>query len=60
MSPYCSRAERRNGFQKYEYPVGIAPVIRMAAADFNGDGKLDLAVADNESAKVFVLMNTTR
>ena len=38
------------------YPVGTAPVA-IAVADFNGDGKPDLAVANSGSNNVSVLLN---
>ena len=38
------------------YPVGIAP-ISVAVGDFNGDGKPDLAVANNSDDTVSVLLN---
>jgi hypothetical protein len=39
------------------YPVGTNPVA-IAAADFNGDGQLDLAVANIHSNNVSVLLNS--
>ena len=38
--------------------AGATPVW-VAAADFNGDGKPDLAVFDNGSSSVLILLNTT-
>jgi uncharacterized repeat protein (TIGR01451 family) len=37
------------------YPVGIGPSA-VVAADFNGDGKLDLAVANSDSNNVSILL----
>jgi hypothetical protein len=37
------------------YPVGTNPTAAVAG-DFNGDGKLDLAVANGRSANVSVLL----
>src|SRR6266478_1183948 len=37
------------------YPVGISPAA-IAIADFNGDGKLDIAVANSGSASVSILL----
>jgi hypothetical protein len=39
------------------YPVGI-DADYVAVGDFNGDGKVDFAVADNRYDNVFVLLNT--
>src|SRR5580692_10267691 len=39
-----------------EYPVGAAPEA-IAVADFNGDGKADLAVASNEGEGAILLGN---
>lgn len=45
-----------DGFTKPTvYPAGLGPYF-MAAADFNRDGKLDLVVADRDSAAVYVLL----
>jgi len=41
---------------KIDYPVGSSP-ISITAADFNGDGKPDLAVANQVSKTVSVLLN---
>ena len=38
------------------YPAGIDPAA-ITHADFNGDGKIDLAVADREGSSVSVLLN---
>jgi uncharacterized protein (TIGR03437 family) len=38
------------------YPAGAQPVA-MTAADFNGDGKPDLAVANSNSENISVLLN---
>src|SRR5207249_3382514 len=38
-----------------DFPAGTAPVS-VAAGDFNGDGQLDLAVADNGAKAVSVLL----
>ena len=38
------------------YPVGTAPVA-IVIADFNGDGKPDLAVANSGSSNVSILLN---
>ncbi len=35
------------------YPVGTSPA-RIVIADFNGDGKLDIAVANSGSANVSI------
>lgn len=43
---------------KADFGVGTGP-ISVAISDLNGDGKLDLAVANNGSATVSVLLNTT-
>jgi len=37
-----------------DYPTGVGP-IRLASGDFNGDGKVDLAVADEYSNTVSIL-----
>ena len=37
------------------YPVGTLPA-RIVIADFNGDGKLDIAVANSGSANVSILL----
>jgi hypothetical protein len=42
-----------------EFAVGIAP-RSLVAADFNSDGQPDLAVVDNSSNDVTLLINTTR
>src|SRR4029077_852148 len=39
------------------FPVGLSP-IGAAVGDFNGDGINDLAVANNKSASVSVLLGT--
>ena len=39
------------------YAAGLRPVS-VAAADLNGDGRPDLAVANSRSANVSVLLNT--
>ncbi len=39
-----------------DYPTGKWPSF-VATADFNGDGKLDLAVANRSSSTVSVLLN---
>jgi hypothetical protein len=41
------------------YAAGRGPVS-VALGDFNGDGKSDLAVANNSGGKVSVLLSTTR
>src|SRR3954454_12475863 len=47
------------GFQPQQsFGTGIRP-LSVAAADLNGDGKLDLAVANFDSNTVGVLLNTT-
>ncbi len=43
---------------KFDFPVSLNPVS-VAAADLNGDGKLDLAVANRGSNSVSVLINNT-
>src|SRR5262249_8955722 len=40
------------------FPTGFGP-FAVAAADFNGDGKPDLAVANDSENTVAVLLNTT-
>jgi hypothetical protein len=46
--------------QDAQYIVGYgANRFPIVAADFNGDGKIDLAIPDSESNTVFVLINTT-
>lgn len=40
------------------YSAGSSP-YGITAADFNGDGKIDLAVTDNFSDDVAVLINNT-
>ena len=42
-------------FARTDYPVGVAPAS-VIAADFNGDGKLDLAVANSSSNTVSILL----
>jgi Calx-beta domain-containing protein/VCBS repeat protein len=42
----------------HDFPTGIRP-ISVAAGDLNGDGKLDVAVANVGSNNVSVLLNTT-
>src|SRR5579862_8327826 len=39
------------------YPVGAAP-ISVVVADFNGDGYLDLASANDDDNTVSILLNT--
>jgi 16S rRNA G1207 methylase RsmC len=39
------------------FGVGIGP-ISIAVADFNGDGKPDMAIANARSANLSVLINT--
>src|ERR1700739_3340058 len=39
------------------YPTGTNP-FSVCSADFNGDGKMDVALADNGTNKVSVLLNT--
>jgi FG-GAP-like repeat/FG-GAP repeat len=39
------------------YPTGFSP-ISVAVADFNGDGRLDLAVANENSSSISVLLGT--
>jgi hypothetical protein len=51
--PIVQRVNYAVGDSGYSYPA-------IAAADFNRDGKLDLAVPDSSTDKVYVLMNTTR
>ncbi len=41
------------------FAVGNFPWIEMGAGDFNGDGKVDLVVANGSSDNVSVLLNTT-
>jgi hypothetical protein len=36
--------------------TGVATPVAMVAGDFNGDGKLDLAVADTSTGQTFVLL----
>ncbi|MBS1121769.1 MAG: repeat protein [Deltaproteobacteria bacterium] len=43
---------------KVDFPTGTAPTS-VALGDFNGDGKLDLAVANEGPSTVSVLLNTT-
>lgn len=43
---------------KTDFAVGTQP-IWVATGDFNGDGKSDVAVANNASSSVSVLLNTT-
>src|SRR5882672_1539931 len=42
-------------FARTDYPVGVAPAS-VIAADFNGDGKLDLAAANSNSNTVSILL----
>ncbi|WP_437837035.1 FG-GAP repeat domain-containing protein [Sorangium sp. So ce1153] len=42
---------------KVDYPVGTQPGA-VAAADLNGDGRSDLAIANAEVETVSVLLNT--
>src|SRR5882672_7841011 len=42
-------------FARTDYPVGVAPAS-VIAADFNGDGKLDLAAANSSSNTVSILL----
>ncbi len=37
--------------------LGFLPAVGMAASDFNGDGRPDLAIAVNGASKVWVLLN---
>jgi len=41
---------------RIEYPTGASPVS-VVAADLNGDGTIDLAVANDQSSTVSVLLN---
>lgn len=43
------------GFTRTDYPVNFGP-SGVAVGDFDGDGKLDLAVANNTSGNVSVLL----
>lgn len=45
-------------FKVVTYDVGLQPQS-VAVGDFNGDGKLDLAVANRDSNTVSILLNTT-
>jgi hypothetical protein len=46
-----------NGHACCAYPVGNSP-RHLAASDFNGDGKPDLAVANNGANNLSVLLGT--
>jgi uncharacterized repeat protein (TIGR01451 family) len=48
------RASSSN-FSSHDYPVGHAPILAVAH-DFNGDGKIDLAILNNGSGTVSVLL----
>ena len=51
----CSSLTAAINFKKTIYPVGKDPVS-VAFGDFNGDGNLDLAVANFEDSSVSVLL----
>jgi len=51
-------AATSNFSAKKDFAVGTDPVS-VTVGDLNGDGKLDLAVANNNSTSVSVLLNTT-
>jgi hypothetical protein len=48
------RASSSN-FSSHDYPVGHAPILAVAH-DFNGDGNIDLAILNNGSGNVSVLL----
>ncbi len=41
-----------------DFSVGITPLF-MAVGDYNGDGKPDIAVANNGDTKISILLNTS-
>jgi len=48
-----------NLFQTAIYPSGANP-IALAAADVNGDGKVDLVVVNRAQNSIGVLLNLTK
>src|SRR5882724_11933208 len=59
LGPLClalvSKASGQVGFARTDYPAGAQPAA-VVIADFNGDGKADLAVANFGSNNVSILL----
>ncbi len=53
-----SQAGTTNFAPKQDFPTGVGP-LGLAAADFNRDGKIDLAAVNQTSSNVSILLNGT-